>query len=101
MDKKFSKLCDTYELFMNQFSDFQKEFKKERNLAKRNPIHKEVIDSEEEITQSVVVTKKQKIQPNKKTPKANARLKAVERCTPKKELEKSEFIEESEPEEDD
>ncbi len=51
MDKKFNKLCNTYELFMNQFSDFQKEFRKEKNITKRANIHKEVIDSEEEVTE--------------------------------------------------
>lgn len=58
MNKKFNKLCETYETFMNQFTAFSKEFKKESRLGKKETLHSEVIDSEEEITETFIITKK-------------------------------------------
>lgn len=59
MDKRFNKLCETYDSFINQFTSFQKEFKNEIKQGKYQTSKSEVIDSDEEITETLIITKKQ------------------------------------------
>ena len=81
---------------MNQFSDFQKEFRREKGQSKKDQVHQETIESDEEITETFIITKKQKLQPNWKTNKGRPRLRPIEKVSSNEEQVDKEIITDSE-----